>query len=220
MIRFLSIRHLALVEELELEFQPGLTVLTGETGAGKSIVLGALGLLVGGRASGDLVRTGEEKAVVQATVETSEGREIILRREVTAQGRSRAFIDDTLATLAALQTLGMQLVDLHGQHQHQALLDPHTHLQLLDTYGGLTTPASAVGERFRVWRAASAALGRARLRDRDKAGASQFLDVSARGDRPGRTDAGGRRRPRHFKEAPCQCRQVDHAVCRSLRHSL
>ena len=175
MIRFLSIRHLAVVEELELELQPGLTVLTGETGAGKSIVLGALGLLVGGRATSDLVRTGEEKAVVQATIETDQGREIILRREVTAQGRSRAFIDDTLATVGALQALGMRLVDLHGQHEHQALLDPHTHLHLLDTYGGLTAPASTVGERFHAWRAASGALERARLGDRDKADRADLL---------------------------------------------
>ena len=105
MIRFLSIQNLAVVEKLELELQPGFTVLTGETGAGKSIVLGALGLLVGSRATGDLIRTGASRAVVQATVEAEDGREIILRREITAQGRSRAFIDDTLATATALQAL-------------------------------------------------------------------------------------------------------------------
>ena len=134
MIRFLSIQNLAVVEKLELELHSGLTVLTGETGAGKSIVLGALNLLVGGRSTSDLVRTGEERARVQATVEDDQGRELILRREVTAQGRSRAFIGDTLATVGALQDIGRQLVDLHGQHDHQALLDPSNHLTVLDRY--------------------------------------------------------------------------------------
>ena len=106
MIRFLNIQNLAVVEKLELELQPGLTVLTGETGAGKSIVLGALGLLVGGRATSDLLRTGESKAVVQAIVENDQGREIILRREITAQGRSRAFIDNTLATASRAPDTG------------------------------------------------------------------------------------------------------------------
>ena len=175
MIRFLSIKHLAVVEKLELEFQPGLTVLTGETGAGKSIVLEALGLLVGGRATGDLVRTGESKAVVQATVEIDDEREMILRREVTSQGRSRAFIDDTLATVGALQSLGRRLVDLHGQHEHQALLDPRTHVHLVDAYGGLVGDVSAVGERFHVWRSARGALERARLSNRDKVERTEFL---------------------------------------------
>ena len=90
MLRFLSIRHLAVIDRLELEFEPGLNVLTGETGAGKSILVGAVGLLLGGRASADLVRTGEETAAVEAIFETPGGTEILVRREVSAQGRSRA----------------------------------------------------------------------------------------------------------------------------------
>src|SRR5204862_3793561 len=92
MLRFLSIRHLAVIDSVEVEFGPGLNILTGETGAGKSILVGAVGLLLGGRASGDLVRTGEETAAVEAIFETA-GQEILVRREVTAQGRSRAFIN-------------------------------------------------------------------------------------------------------------------------------
>ena len=169
MIRFLSIQNLAVVDELELELQPGLTVLTGETGAGKSIILGALGLLIGGRSASDLVRTGEECARVQATVEDEAGHDIILRREVTAQGRSRAFIDDTLATASALQEIGRRLVDLHGQHDHQALLDPSNHLPLLDAYASLDEELAAVGGVYREWRALRGRLDQARRSDRDKA---------------------------------------------------
>ena len=175
MIRFLSVKNLAVVEELQIEFAPGLTVLTGETGAGKSIVLGALGLLVGSRATADLVRTGTNKAVVQATLETADGREVILRREVTAQGRSRAFIDDTLATAGALQELGRQLVDFHGQHEHQALLNPQAHLPLLDAHGRMATSVTAVGESYRTWRHAAARLAQARLSDSDRAGRIELL---------------------------------------------
>src|SRR5919202_676196 len=123
MLRFLSITNLAVIDRLELEFAPGLNVLTGETGAGKSILVGAVGLLVGGRASAELVRTGEEMAAVEAIFETPAGREVLLRREISAQGRSRAFVDGALATSAALRELSEALVDLHGQHEHQVLLD-------------------------------------------------------------------------------------------------
>src|SRR5215203_5739445 len=108
MLRFLSVRHLAVIDRLDVEFGPGLNVLTGETGAGKSMLVEALDLLVGGRASADLVRTGEETAAVQAIFERASDergvrREIIVRREVSSQGRSRAFIGDALATTAALK---------------------------------------------------------------------------------------------------------------------
>ena len=137
MIRYLTIRNLAVIDTLELALEPGLTILSGETGAGKSVVVGALGLLRGSRASTDLVRTGAEKAVVEAAVETADGAERVLRREVSAQGRSRAFIDDHLVSTATLRVLGAQLLDLYGQHEHQALLDPTSHLDLLDHYAGL-----------------------------------------------------------------------------------
>ena len=168
MIRFLSIRHLAIVDELDIEFEPGFNVLTGETGAGKSIIVGALGLLVGGRASGDLVRTGEEKAVVQATFESASGTETIVRREISARGRSRTFIDDALAAAATLKGLGQQLVDLHGQHEHQALLDPRTHVGFLDAYGGLSAASAEVADRYAAWRLTTARLEHARLGARDR----------------------------------------------------
>src|SRR5215217_8067051 len=119
MLRFLSIRNLAVIDRLEVEFEDGLNVLSGETGAGKSILVGAVGLLVGGRASAELVRTGEESATIEAIFDRPDGREVILRREVSAAGRSRAFVDGGLATSAALRELSGLLVDLHGQHEHQ-----------------------------------------------------------------------------------------------------
>ena len=151
-------------------------MLTGETGAGKSIVLGALGLLVGGRATSDLVRTGESKAVVSGDSRDRRGKggHPASRGDVP-RGRSRAFVDDTLATAGALQSLGRRLVDLHGQHDHQSLLDPRAHVHSLDTYGGLTGEVTVVGERFRVWRSARGALERARLSDRDKVERTEFL---------------------------------------------
>src|SRR5688572_1150228 len=137
MLRFLRIRNLAVIEAVEVEFERGFNVLTGETGAGKSILVEAVGLLLGARASSDLVRTGEAQAAIEAIFEEPDGRELIVRREITTQGRSRSFINGALATAAALRELSARLVELHGQHEHQALLDPLTHLPLLDHYAEL-----------------------------------------------------------------------------------
>src|SRR6185436_9518381 len=136
MLRVLRIRNLAVIESVEVEFDAGFNVLTGETGAGKSILVEAVGLLLGARASADLVRTGEPQATIEAILEDGD-RELIVRREITSQGRSRSFINGALATAGALRDLSTRLVELHGQHEHQALLDPLTHLRLLDTYAGL-----------------------------------------------------------------------------------
>jgi len=168
MLRFLGVRHLAVIDQLEVEFEPGLTVLTGETGAGKSILIEAIDLLVGSRASADLVRTGEEQAAIQAVFDRPDGREVIVRREISAAGRSRAFIDDALATTTALKDLGDGLVDLHGQHEHQALLDPAEHIALLDIFLDRPDQIADVAARFAEWRAALAALDRTRLDDREK----------------------------------------------------
>src|SRR5215207_516379 len=136
MLRFLRIRNLAVIDAVEVEFDPGFNVLTGETGAGKSILVEAVGLLLGGRASADLVRTGEAQATIEAIFETGDATELIVRRELSSQGRSRSFINGALATAAALRELSDRLVELHGQHEHQALLDPVTHLPLLDEFAG------------------------------------------------------------------------------------
>jgi DNA repair protein RecN (Recombination protein N) len=175
MLRFLSIRNLAVIEALDVDFQPGLNVLTGETGAGKSILVGAVGLLVGGRASADLVRTGEETATIQGIFETASGDELILRREITAQGRSRASLNGELTTTAALRDIGSQLVDLHGQHEHQALLDPQTHLDVLDAYGRFGAARQAVQTAFLAMRSLGDESGRARVEEQGRASKSELL---------------------------------------------
>ena len=176
MIRFLSIRDLAIVDAMNIEFDHGFSVLTGETGAGKSIIIGALGLLVGGRGGADLVRTGASRALVQATFETEAGEENIVRREIPAQGRGRIFIDDKLATASALRTLGRELVDIHGQHEHQVLLDPRTHSGLLDAYGGLEAAASEVAAAHERWRSAELRVEADQQGARDAAARMEFLE--------------------------------------------
>ena len=142
MLRFLRIRNLAVIEAIEVEFDSGFNVLTGETGAGKSILVEAVSLLLGARASSDLVRTGEAQAAIEAIFEDADERELIVRRASSSQGRSRSFIHGALATAAALRDLSARLVELHGQHEHQALLDPLTHLPLLDEYADLAGRAA------------------------------------------------------------------------------
>ena len=176
MIRFLSIRDLAIVDALDIEFDHGFNVLTGETGAGKSIIIGALGLLVGERSSGDLVRTGAGRAVVQATFEDNAGTETIVRREIPTQGRGRIFIDDALSTASALKALGRGFVDIHGQHEHQALLDPRSHIDLLDAFGGLEPDAVEVAAGYARWRDAKARLETARVGVEELAARVEFLE--------------------------------------------
>jgi DNA repair protein RecN (Recombination protein N) len=167
MLRFLRIRHLAVIDSVEVEFGPGLNVLTGETGAGKSILVEAVGLLLGGRASGDLVRTGEDDAAIEAIFETG-GEELLVRREITAQGRSRAFINGALATAGALKDISNRLIALHGQHEHHTLLDPSTHLAVLDTFGRLDGLLAATAAAFDAMRASQDELARVRAAARDR----------------------------------------------------
>ncbi len=152
MLKTLSIKNYALIDELDIEFGSGLNIITGETGAGKSIIIDALNLILGERATQDEVRSGADKTIVEgvftisgnkkvqrlleaAEIESEE--EIIVRREVSAKGQSRAFVNDTPVPVAQLKDLGDYLVDLHGQHEHQSLLRPETHIDLLDDFGGL-----------------------------------------------------------------------------------
>jgi DNA repair protein RecN (Recombination protein N) len=179
MLRFLRIEHLAVIDALEVEFEPGLNVLTGETGAGKSMLVEAVGLLMGGRASPDLIRTGELQATVQAVLDAPAGlqalRELIVRREITAQGRSRAFADDALVTAAALRDQTAPLVELHGQHEHQTLLDPQSHLAMLDDFAGFAAARDGVAEAFREWRRVQSELDAFQMDAREKAARLDLL---------------------------------------------
>jgi len=167
MLRFLRIRQLAVIDTVEVEFGPGFNVLTGETGAGKSMLVGAVGLLLGGRATSDLVRTGEDTATVEAIFESA-GEDVLVRREITAQGRSRAFIDGTLATAAALRDLSSRLVELHGQHEHHTLLDPSTHLGVVDLFGDLGSLTARTQSAFDAMVGARDELARLRAAAHDR----------------------------------------------------
>jgi DNA repair protein RecN (Recombination protein N) len=169
MIRYLAIRNLAVIESVAVEFEQSFNILTGETGAGKSILVEAVGLLLGGRATQDLIRTGEDVATVEAIFETADGQELVVRREITSQGRSRAFINGALATAAALKDLSNRLVELHGQHEHQQLLDPSQHLALLDHWAGLDTARDEVAAAFDTVRRLRDDLDRLRMDDRERA---------------------------------------------------
>ena len=194
MLRFLSIRNLAVIDRLELEFEPGLTVLTGETGAGKSILVGAVGLLVGGRASAELVRTGEDQAAIEAVFEGPGGEELVVRRDISSQsGRSRAFMNGALVTSTALRDAAAQLVDLHGQHEHQVLLDPASHLDLLDAFAGLETEREKVEVAFARVQSLTAERERLALDIREKARREEYLqfqltEIRRAAPKPGEDD--------------------------------
>ena len=162
----LHIRDYAVVDDLTLSLGPGLNALTGETGAGKSIIVGALSLLIGERASSDVVRAGAERASVEAVFDLEQlpaVREraeelgfrladglLILRREVAAAGRNRAWVGGSPTTAGVVGELGSSLVDLHGQHEHQTLLRARDQRSILDAYGGSTALAKEVARRYRV----------------------------------------------------------------------
>jgi len=178
MLTRLSIRNIVLIEALDLDFGRGLGVLTGETGAGKSILLDALGLVLGNRAEGNLLRAGEDRAGVTATFEFTEmpgairsaldeaevdiepGEPLILRRSMKADGGSKAFVNDQPVGVALLRELAPSLVELHGQHDDRGLVNPRGHRALLDRYAG--ADAEGIAAAWGEWRAAQAALEEAR----------------------------------------------------------
>ncbi|WP_404295658.1 DNA repair protein RecN [Halomonas sp.] len=174
MLTELAIRDFAIVDHLELEFAGGMTAITGETGAGKSILLGALGLCLGERADAGSVRHGCDRTDLSARFDIAalpearawlEARELpkddcLLRRVVSANGRSKAWINGQPATVADLKALGERLIEIHGQHAHQALLREETHLRLLDDFADHRVSVGDMAETFRAWQAARRRLKR------------------------------------------------------------
>lgn len=170
MLIFISIDNFALIDHLEVEFQEGLNLITGETGSGKSILVDALGLLLGGRANQEMIRQGFDSARVEGIFHTEgasglrlqlenaglepDPEQIIIRREISRSGSNKVFVNGTLTTQGFLLELGHQLADIHGQHQQQLLLQPSNHIHFLDGYGGLFTlrgeVASSYAELHRV----------------------------------------------------------------------
>jgi DNA repair protein RecN (Recombination protein N) len=175
----LAIRDIVLIDKLELHFQEGLSVLTGETGAGKSILLDAFALALGGRGDGSLVRHGEPHGQVSAVFDCpldhparriasdadidTDG-DLILRRVQLSDGRTRAFVNDQPVSVQVLKAIGTTLVEIHGQHDDRALVDPATHRAILDAFGGLQSEARAVADAARGLREARAALDEHRAR--------------------------------------------------------
>ena len=169
MLAALSIRDIVLIDKLDLEFGPGLSALTGETGAGKSILLDAFSLAIGGRGDAALVRRGATQGQVTASFDLAPSHPVfellatnglepqdglILRRIQGADGRSRAFVNDIGVSVQLLRQVGQALVEIHGQHDDRALIDPSGHRDLVDAFGGLTSDASCVAEAYAAWQAA------------------------------------------------------------------
>lgn len=174
----LSVRDLALIEKLRISFEPGLNVLTGETGAGKSLLIDALGLAVGARADTSLVRHGSDTARVEALFDRLP-EPLICVREVSAAGRSTAHIDDEAATAARLTDVAGRLVEIHGQHDQQRLLDARWQRELLDAFGRLESERAAMTAAVDAWRTNQAALAELALDPRELARRLELQDHQA-----------------------------------------
>jgi DNA repair protein RecN (Recombination protein N) len=187
MLTELRLRNLAVIEEVTVPFGPGLNAVTGETGAGKSIVVDAILLVMGARAQPDLIRSGADSAIIEALFDLPPGHPaaevldaaghaapdgtLVIKREISRAGRHRVFVNDSPATVALLERLGESLVELHGQHEHQRLMEPARQLDLLDRFADAEAARDRVGALVKEWEAARAEL--ARVRDEAREGARQ-----------------------------------------------
>ena len=165
MLKSLLIKDYALIENIEIQFGKGLNIITGETGAGKSILIDAMGLLLGERASVDVIRKGAEKSIVEGIFEITgnkkvknilkeyeieDGDELIIRREISIKGTNRCFINDTPVTLNVIKEIGDLLVDLHGQHEHQSLLKTENHIEMLDEFADIDQHLAEYKENINI----------------------------------------------------------------------
>ncbi len=218
----LRVRDYAVLDDVDVELGPGLSAFSGETGAGKSLLVGALSLLLGERAMADVVRAGAARAVVEGVFDVRERPDLstrldesgveaedgvlILRREVASEGRNRAWVNDSPATATLVGELGSALVDLHGQHEHQALLRPDEQRRILDAYAGASDLAEEVTERHRERGRLGRKFGNAEVRRRDLEARADFLrfqrdEISGAGLEPGEDRA--------LEE---EARRLDHAA--------
>ena len=186
----LSIRDIVLIERLDIDFSDGLSVLTGETGAGKSILLDALSLALGARGDASLVRHGATQGQVTAVFDVpgnhaarsllsqnaiDDDGDIILRRVQTDDGRTRVFVNDRPSSVSLMRELGRALVEIHGQHDERALVDASAHRALLDAFGGHGGAVLATAEAWRLWRAADQELARHRAKVEAAAREADYL---------------------------------------------
>ena len=194
MLKELNIKNFAIIDQLRVEFGPGLNVFTGETGAGKSIVVDALNLALGERASTDLVRTGAPEAVVEAAfelnshgpaavrrileeqgIEAAPGEDIIIRRVISAAGKSKVYVNGSLTNLNTLAGIGALLADIHGQHEHQSLLSIDRQMDMLDSFGGLMGKREAFSGLYRRLHELRRQLGELEAGEREKAQREDLL---------------------------------------------
>src|SRR3954462_11784238 len=195
MLSQLTVHNVALIEELVLELRPGFNVLTGETGAGKSMIVDALALVLGGRARPEIVRTGAREAEGAALFEIEPGSrvaarleaagipcdgELVVRRVVQAEGRSRAFLNGKVSTAAQLAELAPDLCDIASQHESVSLTDPATHLEYLDAFGKLETMRDALGEKVEALAAVVREIEKVREAERDRAEREDFVAFQLR----------------------------------------
>lgn len=191
MLLELRVKDYAIMEDLALEFSEGLNILTGETGAGKSIIIDALSLLLGERADSELIRTGSSKAIVEGVFDLSKNPKLkritkeleidsddgflYVRRVVTREGRGRCRINQSQIPLSVLKKIGDEILDIHGQYQHQSLLNPEKHLELLDGFGGLTKDREEFSSIFREYTTKLKELGRLKEESRRRRERMDFL---------------------------------------------
>lgn len=177
MIRHISIRNFAIIENVEIDFNGGLNIITGETGAGKSVVIEAVSLALGSRADTAFVRSGTDKAVIQLVAE-SDGEDVIITREISAAGRSLCRINDEIVTLGALSKFCRSLADIHGQYDHQSLLDPDHHIRLIDLYrkGSILPAKASVAELYEKYTDLCSQLARLRKDQAEGRRQRDFMD--------------------------------------------
>ena len=194
MLSLIRVKNYAVIDEVEVEFAPGFSVLTGETGAGKSILVDALGLALGDRADANTVRQGADRAEISVVFDCPEehasvvwlrehglddGASCTLRRVINDEGRSRAFVNNQPVTLQDLKTLGGLLLDIHGQHAHQSLLDTANQRELLDAHGGLEDALADVARKHAEWRGLESRLAARQTAGSERAAQLELLRFQA-----------------------------------------